>query len=370
MVGRHDSEGYCQGEVPDGCLDRLVASLSVLLHQLAHHGLAAEVEVLVVEWNPCRPDATRPAHSCAPRAEGYISLGDVVRSRVEVPAGAPVTVRVLLVTAEMHGGFYNPPGLNLLEYAAKNVAARRARGRFILFTNPDNCLSNAMAAFLARRRLRPDAFYSTIRIEAQPYFRGSYAPASRLPSAEAMARTMYRRGATAGPPPCGSGQCNYSRAACEAGDAEDAPRLSSIHDPSVLYEFAAGDFLLMAKEALHAVRGYPEIPANGFVDGAILYAAVAHGYGQLLLAAPCVVLHQSHVARSRNVLDRSVLELDGYQMLAQDLLDEGHYANHRAGDDGALPPSARPMHRWNDAQWGLAGTAVTQAVLVGACAAP
>ncbi len=119
---------------------------------------------------------------------------------------------------------------------------------------------------------------------------------------------------------------------------------------------------------MHAARGYPEIPANCYVDGTLLYAAVAHGYGQLLLAGRCSVLHQSHDTRSQIVLDRSVLGPAEYRELAQGLLDAGPFANHRAdGDNARLSPEQRPMHQWNDALWGLADAAVMQVVLVGSC---
>ena len=36
----------------------------------------------------------------------------------------------------MHRRLYNPLALDLLEYVGKNVGARRARGRFVLFINP------------------------------------------------------------------------------------------------------------------------------------------------------------------------------------------------------------------------------------------
>ena len=42
------------------------------------------------------------------------------------------------------------------------------------------------------------------------------------------------------------------------------------------------------------VRGYPEIPCNCYNDGTILYAAAAHGYGQLVFFGECAVIHQSH----------------------------------------------------------------------------
>lgn len=42
------------------------------------------------------------------------------------------------------------------------------------------------------------------------------------------------------------------------------------------------------------VRGYPELPSNGWIDAAMLYVLLAHGYGQLVLGGGCAVMHQTH----------------------------------------------------------------------------
>ena len=360
MVGRHDGTRFCQ--VPaDACLDRMHAALSVLLLLLARHGIAGETEIILVEWNPCRLSATGNRSACGSRAGGYVSLEELVRTRVEVPVEA-AAVRILLVTEELHDSFYNPHELDLLEYAGKNIAARRARGRFVLFTNPDDCFSDGMAAFLARKTLRSDAFYTAFRSETPVYLLGAYLPPSRMPSAEAMARAVLKNGIanTA----CGHA-CTYSRAACEDGGADDVPKRSHQYDYDALHEGATGDFFLIARDALHAIRGYPEIPSNCFVDGTLVYAAVAHGYGQLVLGGACTVFHQWH-PRSFNTMN-SMLD-NAYPLVAQDLLDAGEYANHRA-DDVDDPPDTRLLHQWNDALWGRAEASVPQVVLVGSCAA-
>jgi hypothetical protein len=359
MVSRHDGTQFCQMPA-DGCLDRMEASLSTLLLLLARHGVAAETEIILVEWNPCLLSGTGNRISCGPRADGYMSLEELIRTRVEVPAEA-AAVRILLVSEEMHNSFYNPHGFDLLEYVGKNIAARRARGRFVLFTNPDDCLSDPMAAFLARKRLRSDAFYTALRSETPTFFQGAYLPPSHLPSAEAMARSVFKFGVVN---TLFDHAYAYSRAACEEGGADDAPKLSHRYDYDALHEGATGDFFLIARDALHAIRGYPEIPSNCFVDGTLVYAAVAHGYGQLVLGGACTVFHQWH-PRSFNTMG-SMLD-GGYPLVAQDLLDAGEYANHRV-DDVDQPPDTRLLHQWNDALWGRAEAAVPQVVLVGSCA--
>jgi hypothetical protein len=364
MVGRHDGTEFCQSP-PDACLDRLQASLSILLRQLVLHGMAADAEVILVEWNPCPPDsaaagAAGPASraSCRPRPGGYISLEELVRSRVEVPSEV-VAVRILTVPEGLHGALYNPLGLDLLEYVGKNVAARRARGRFVLFMNPDDCLSDPMAAFLARRRLRGDVFYNTYRGSAPTFARGRYSPPSRLPSAEAMARSVFRTGRAA----LTDHASQFRLAGCGAGEADDEPMRTDLYSFHDLQEDATGDFFLAPKRALHATRGYPEFPSNLFTDGTLVYAAVAHGYGQLVLAGPCTIYHQDH-PRSFNA--GPALLPEDYRRLAQALLDARDFANHRGGD-WDVPAAARPLHQWNDALWGLAEERVPQVELVREC---
>ena len=58
------------------------------------------------------------------------------------------------------------------------------------------------------------------------------------------------------------------------------------------HDSAAGDFLLMSRKIVHAIRGYPEIPTNIMIDGTAIHAAAAHGFGQLLFADDCVIYHQ------------------------------------------------------------------------------
>ena len=49
----------------------------------------------------------------------------------------------------------------------------------------------------------------------------------------------------------------WRRAACGAGDAEEEPMRSDQY--GFFHDSAAGDFLLMSREVVHAIRGYPEM---------------------------------------------------------------------------------------------------------------
>jgi hypothetical protein len=157
-----------------GTHGRLRVSLSTTARLIAESSLAGDAEIIVVDYNPChlrdRPHVAgryADSNSCRGAAEGrqYLSIANAVRARVEAPRGAHAAarIRIISISESQHETVYNPHGLDLLEFVGKNAAARRARGRFLLFTNPDDCWSEALAQLLADRRLRTDVFYTSIR---------------------------------------------------------------------------------------------------------------------------------------------------------------------------------------------------------------
>jgi hypothetical protein len=79
----------------------------------------------------------------------------MVRELVEAPA-APAALRILYVSEEVHDSLYNPYGFDLMEFIGKNVAARRARGKFLLFANPDDVWSDALVRRLADGTVEPE----------------------------------------------------------------------------------------------------------------------------------------------------------------------------------------------------------------------
>ena len=77
-------------------------------------------------------------------------------------AGGP-TIRVLTVREEQYKTIYNPHPLLFLEWYSKNIGSRRAKGQFILFTNPDYVWADGLGSFIGRKHLRHDVFYVTHR---------------------------------------------------------------------------------------------------------------------------------------------------------------------------------------------------------------
>jgi hypothetical protein len=104
IVGRNDNYGV-------NFLERLKSFVNGLDVQVTDRNL---IELVIVEWNP--PEDAKSLIDSIDRPENYV-------------------VRVITVPSEVHArhGYRG----NLAEYQAKNVGVARARGKFVLVTNPD-----------------------------------------------------------------------------------------------------------------------------------------------------------------------------------------------------------------------------------------
>src|SRR5262245_16541151 len=119
-------------------LRRFQMFTETLLEQANRHSLAGEL--IVVEWNP--PPGPR--------------LHEVLKLRVKSDCFA---IRFIEVPPEMHRAIRNADVIPLFQMIGKNVGIRRARGEFVLATNPDLLFSNNVIAFMASDRLLPDVMY-------------------------------------------------------------------------------------------------------------------------------------------------------------------------------------------------------------------
>ena len=119
-------------------LRRFQIFAETLLEQANRHSLAGEL--IVVEWNP-------PA---GPR------LHEVLKLRVKSDCFA---IRFIEVPPEVHRAIRNADVIPLFQMIGKNVGIRRARGEFVLATNPDLLFSDNVIAFMASDKLLPDVMY-------------------------------------------------------------------------------------------------------------------------------------------------------------------------------------------------------------------
>ena len=134
IVGRNDNYG---GDFEG----RLFATARHNLDALALRGI--ETELVFVEWNPL---PSRPLLS-------HEVVATFDRARCVVVDGA------------LHQHVSRNRHITVFEYHAKNVGARRARGDWLLLTNPDNFLGVDTLDFLERGGFDRDALYRAGRIE-------------------------------------------------------------------------------------------------------------------------------------------------------------------------------------------------------------
>jgi hypothetical protein len=298
---------------------RMQNFLDVLFELGARRG--ADLELVVVEWNP-------PA--------GKPSLA----SALHWPETLPFPVRFVEVPPEEHARLPNSEMMPIFEFIAKNVGIRRARGEFVLATNPDSLYTPEVIDVFARRELAPDSFYRVTRFDVRaPVPDGSVK--ERL---EFCRRHIWRvnevgRSVTFDRPPgwWASRPRQLERtllARKEARASDDAPE-------SWIHTNASGDFLLMHRDRWHELRGYPEFAAGGaHVDSYTCVMAAAAGLKQHILSGWCRIYHQEH-ARAINWSDFDantwpLIDFETFSRDAREMLESG-----------------RPKV-FNDSDWGLA----------------
>lgn len=158
-------------------------------------------------------------------------------------------IRFIEVPKELHEILPNPEGFPILEYHARNVGIRRATADWILVTNTDIDLTEVLEE-LDAQKLDPNNFYRAIRVD--------YAPHTGLVVKE-----------NTDPGPFG-----------------------------LVHTNASGDFILAHKNALHKVRGFPELPTMYFHGDSYLVCQLhASGLKQQILNSP--IYHQNHPRRDK-----------------------------------------------------------------------
>lgn len=212
------------------------------------------MELVITEWNPL-PDKK--------------SLSEVLEPTTALP------VRIITVDPETHATLNTPTPV--LEYHGKNVGIRRARGEFVLSTNPDILLSDEMIQEFSRRWLRKDCVYRTDRYD----YVGTGIEQIAVDNLIEFAKSKVFQA-----------HLNNGSVDVSAG-ATDLPASDPLSN--FLHTNGAGDFILASREAFFTARGLWESTQQKWhMDSYSLIRLVSSGLKQIIMTGPMCAFHMDH----------------------------------------------------------------------------
>ncbi len=272
ITGRNDGYG-------ENFLLRLNTFIKSLDHQIRYNPYV--LEIILVEWNP---------------PEDTLGLVEVVHR----PRNC--FLRVITVPKEVHDTY--DAETPMLEYAAKNVGIVRARGEFVLVTNPDIIMSDFIVRGLSQKILEKDTFYRTDRYDYYGNGIENVSPENYMKFA--LGNTF-------------NAQLLYATARITPQARVSIFTLPYQDDSSGrIHTNACGDFILASKEAFFNIGGLwerntvllPELPESGVEDEGnfnhktqkisshydtfTLFKFASYGYKQQVISAPYCIFHMDH----------------------------------------------------------------------------
>ena len=242
-------------------------------------------ELILVEWNP-PTDQDR--------------LADALDWPVETNH---IDVRIITVPPETHDEVTEGKGGPVREYIGKNAGIRRARGDYVVATNPDNLFGEDLINHLATEPLRDDQFYRTNRcnldslvprnedVDTQLTFAKNHVElVSKNNGSEwkgTVPERLYHRYRQYRERP---GQLWSVIRRIVGG------RVRSVYD---LHCDNSGDFILLSKKQWKAMRGHPETDIDIHMDSYTVLIAAAMGLEQVVFSEPWCIYHQPHDRHER-----------------------------------------------------------------------
>ncbi len=233
-------------------------------------------ELVIVEWNP---PFDRPS------LEDAISWPTIQRKFINI--------KIIEVPHHIHLKLMNPENLFLFEYLGKNAGIRRAKGEYILATNPDTLFNENMMEFFAAQKLRRNCFYRIDRYDVKrPIPQGTVEHKfcycrENVIKINGYYWTDYKRNI--------SGRFwRYKK--LKAFFRYSAKKLLCF--PFVPpHVNASGDFLLMHKSQWETIKGFPEFETQGkshHIDNLAVRTILFSGLKQVRLKYPLTLYHIDH----------------------------------------------------------------------------
>jgi len=276
-------------------LHRMQVFANVLL-ELAEKYLF-DAELIVVEWNP-------PANK-KPLAQA-LSWPSRLKS---------IKIRFITVPPEVHNHLPKSDKMQMFEFLAKNVGVRRAKGEYVLVTNPDIVFNDDLIAFLAEKKLLPESFYRIDRYDVARVIPSDISPREQLVFCE---KNWKETKGLQGDRRRNFPYFNYKQLRSILSQI----KAKFIYDPrSKIHTNASGDFFLAANSQWQKLRGYPELPIPSFIDSYLCFMAVSSGLSQVILNGKKRIYHQGHTSYVNR--DKLYKEYEGYKERAEEMIKKG-----------------------------------------------
>jgi hypothetical protein len=280
VATRNDSHGGNSNE-------RLRFAMSHFLASAKKHGVSAEY--IVVDWNP---PPKKPL------------MEEVIRGWKLPAEGA--AVRVVTVPPSLHNEVGGAKALSFYQMIAKNVGIRRAQGEFILATNIDVLLSEALWKKLKERRFSSRRMYRSDRVDVESSVLSKNPAALEEHKLFWATTRIHRRTSTLSLKlglPMKMLEIYVSRPNNRRKELRERIRLwlRKLRLPSpfrfryLLHTNACGDFTLLHTNAWKDLHGYPEFPVFSFhLDSILCLQAHENGYREKVVPFPGVHFHIDH----------------------------------------------------------------------------
>ena len=281
ITGRKDKYG-------NSYLKRLINFLKSLGYLIEKYNIKAEV--IITEWNP------------------IVEEGNLIDS-IDW-SFYNNNLRIITVSNEIHRRFTQSHLFQVYEFIGKNVAARRARGKWLLFTNSDNIFNDQLAALMANTTSFDEkCYYRVHRID----FRGEIDETTHPSDYWRICRdTSFR-----------IGRNNWEKFESPEERSKfweewnkDYGVIDLIYPGNQVGKYnmmAAGDWTAFEKVKFVELKGYMEDELYGGMDSFMLMiAGVALNMCQITLKSPYVTCHQDHERHQNDILPQATYVIPLY----------------------------------------------------------
>lgn len=283
-------------------LGRINALIKVLIYLTNKYN--SKFELVIVEYNP--PSDKK-------------KLFEVL----QINNNLNLKVRFIEFDSKYHNRFKNSERIKLFEYTAKNIGIKRATGDFVISTNQDIIFSDDFIKYLTYTKLDKNSFYRTDRYDVH-LKAGTFDKSAEdiLTYCELNSYLIKTK----------SGD-RFTRffdiqvlisilknityvAKSKIQSVVFSMNRKIVTDTNNLHTFAAGDFLMMHKDAWNKLCGYSESKeGNDYLDSIILFNAFSLQMSQRIIPHPMY-----HVDHHMSKFGRPSMAQDNYIKLISSIL--------------------------------------------------